>query len=139
MAKRPTHRLAAVVMAAGKGKRLKSRMPKVLHPICGRPILWHVLRALRAVRPETVAVVVGHQGDEVEQAVRSWDLPLPIAFIDQREPLGTGHAVMAAEDAVRATEDVVVLSGDEPLVTGDQLREMLRLHRRRSAAGARET
>jgi bifunctional UDP-N-acetylglucosamine pyrophosphorylase / glucosamine-1-phosphate N-acetyltransferase len=126
-------------MAAGKGKRLKSRTPKVLHPICGRPILWHVLGAVRAVRPETVAVVVGHQGDEVEQAVRSWALPLPLRFVDQGEPLGTGHAVMAAEDAVRGVEDILVLSGDEPLVTGDQLRELLRTHRRRSAAGAIQT
>jgi bifunctional UDP-N-acetylglucosamine pyrophosphorylase/glucosamine-1-phosphate N-acetyltransferase len=126
-------------MAAGKGKRLKSRTPKVLHPICGRPVLWHVLQATRAVRPETVAVVVGHGRDEVQEAVESWDLPLPIRFVHQQEPLGTGHAVMSAEDAIRGAEDVVVLSGDEPLVTGAQLRDLLRLHRRRKAAAAIQT
>jgi bifunctional UDP-N-acetylglucosamine pyrophosphorylase/glucosamine-1-phosphate N-acetyltransferase len=126
-------------MAAGKGKRLKSRTPKVLHPICGRPVLWHVLQATRAVRPETVAVVVGHGRDEVQEAVESWDLPLPIRFVHQGQPLGTGHAVMAAEDALRGAEDVVVLSGDEPLVTGPQLRDLLRLHRRRKAAAAIQT
>ena len=126
-------------MAAGRGKRLKSRMPKVLHPICGRPVLWHVLQAVRAVRPETVAVVVGHGRDEVQDAVESWEVPLPIRFVHQDEPLGTGHAVMAAEEAVRASEDVVVLSGDEPLVTGPQLRDLLRLRRRRGAAAAIQT
>jgi bifunctional UDP-N-acetylglucosamine pyrophosphorylase/glucosamine-1-phosphate N-acetyltransferase len=114
-------------------------MPKVLHPICGRPVLWHVLQAVRAVRPETVAVVVGHGRDEVQDAVESWEVPLPIRFVHQDEPLGTGHAVMAAEEAVRASEDVVVLSGDEPLVTGPQLRDLLRLRRRRGAAAAIQT
>jgi bifunctional UDP-N-acetylglucosamine pyrophosphorylase/glucosamine-1-phosphate N-acetyltransferase len=126
-------------MAAGRGKRLKSRTPKVLHPICGRPALWHVLQALRAVRPETVAVVVGHGRDEVQDAVESWGVPLPLRFVHQEEPLGTGHAVMAAEDAIRGAEDVVVLSGDEPLVAGEQLRELLRLLRRRKAAAAIQT
>jgi bifunctional UDP-N-acetylglucosamine pyrophosphorylase / glucosamine-1-phosphate N-acetyltransferase len=126
-------------MAAGRGKRLKSRTPKVLHPICGRPVLWHVLQAVRAVRPEVVALVVGHGRDEVQDTVESWDLPLPIRFVHQDQPLGTGHAVMASEDAVRGAEDVLVLSGDEPLVTGGQLRELLRLHRRRGAAAAIQT
>ena len=126
-------------MAAGRGTRLKSRMPKALHPICGRPVVWHVLQAVRAVRPETVAVVVGHGRDEVQDAVESWEVPLPIRFVHQDEPLGTGHAVMAAEEAVRASEDVVVLSGDEPLVTGPQLRDLLRLRRRRGAAAAIQT
>lgn len=117
-------------MAAGKGKRLKSRLPKVLHPLCGKPVLWHVLQAVRAVRPDPVAVVVGHQGDEVEEAVRSWNLSFPIRFVQQGETLGTGHAVMVAERAVRQGEDVLVLPGDNPLVTGEMLRALLRLHRR---------
>ena len=84
-------------MAAGKGKRLKSALPKALHPVCGRPVLWHVLAALRPVRPERVVVVISHGGRQVEEAVRSWDLALPLRFVDQGQPLGTGHAVMAAE------------------------------------------
>ena len=126
-------------MAAGKGKRLKSRTPKVLHPVVGRPILWHALRSLRAVRPDPVVVVVGHGGDEVERAVRSWDLGLPVRFVDQGEPLGTGHAVMVAEQAVGRAEEVLVVSGDEPLLTGPQLRDLLRLHRRRGGAATVQT
>jgi bifunctional UDP-N-acetylglucosamine pyrophosphorylase / glucosamine-1-phosphate N-acetyltransferase len=126
-------------MAAGRGKRLKSRTPKVLHPICGRPVLWHVLQALRSVRPEVVAVVVGHGRDEVQDAVESWAIRLPIRFVHQDQPLGTGHAVMVSEDEVRGSDDVLVLSGDEPLATGEQLRDLLRLHRRRGAAAAIQT
>jgi bifunctional UDP-N-acetylglucosamine pyrophosphorylase / glucosamine-1-phosphate N-acetyltransferase len=129
-----TPRLAAVVMAAGKGTRLKSRTPKVLHPIAGRPVLWHVLRAIRAVRADPLVVVVGHNGDEVEEAVRSWELTFPVRFVDQGAMLGTGHAVMVAERAVRRAEDVVVLPGDNPLITGIMLRDLLRLHRRARAA-----
>jgi bifunctional UDP-N-acetylglucosamine pyrophosphorylase/glucosamine-1-phosphate N-acetyltransferase len=139
LARRPPHRLAAIVMAAGKGKRLKSRLPKVLHPICGRPVLWHVLRSVAGAKPQQVIVVVNHGRDEVQEAVESWDLRLPVRFVDQGEPLGTGHAVMVAERAVGRTEDVLVVPGDEPLLTVDQIRELLRVHRRRHAAGVVQT
>src|SRR5207249_6119054 len=83
--------IAAVVLAAGLGKRLKSKLPKVLHPVCGRPVLWHVLRAVAGVRPNRLIVVVGEGREQVEDAVRSWDLkPAPV-FVDQGRPLGTGH------------------------------------------------
>jgi bifunctional UDP-N-acetylglucosamine pyrophosphorylase/glucosamine-1-phosphate N-acetyltransferase len=121
-------------MAAGKGKRLKSRTPKVLHSVCGRPVLWHVLQAVRAVRPHPLVVVVGHKGDEVEEAVRSWELRFPVRFVDQREMLGTGHAVMVAERAVVRADNLVVLPGDNPLISPVMLRDLLRLHRRAGPA-----
>jgi bifunctional UDP-N-acetylglucosamine pyrophosphorylase/glucosamine-1-phosphate N-acetyltransferase len=64
--------VAAVVLAAGQGKRIKSKLPKVLHPICGRPVLWHVLRAIARVKPQRLIVVVHEGREEVEEAVRSW-------------------------------------------------------------------
>lgn len=139
LARRPSHQLVAIVMAAGKGKRLKSRLPKVLHPICGRPVLWHVLRAVAAARPQQVIVVVNHGQDQVREAVESWGLKLPARFVDQGEPLGTGHAVMVSERAVGRVEDVLVVPGDEPLLTLDQVRELLRIHRRRNVAGVVQT
>jgi bifunctional UDP-N-acetylglucosamine pyrophosphorylase / glucosamine-1-phosphate N-acetyltransferase len=126
-------------MAAGKGKRLKSRLPKVLHPVCGRQSLWHVLRAVAEVRPDRVIVVVAHESDQVEEAVRSWDLELPIQFVDQGDPLGTGHAVMVTESSVGRVEDVLVVSGDEPLVTGEELRDLLGMHRRKKASATVQT
>src|SRR4051794_19711259 len=125
-------------MAAGKGKRLKSKTPKVLHPVCGRPILWHVMRAAQSLRPDTIAVVVAG-GPAVEDAVRSWDIKPEPVFVDQGTPLGTGHAVLVAEDAVRRADDVVVLPGDEALVTGAMVKAVLRRHRRRKAAATVQT
>jgi bifunctional UDP-N-acetylglucosamine pyrophosphorylase / glucosamine-1-phosphate N-acetyltransferase len=123
-----------VVLAAGKGKRMKSARPKVLHDVCGRPSLWHVVQTARAVRPSRIVVVVGHGRDEVEAAVGSWGLsPAPL-FVDQGRPLGTGHAVLRAESAVGRTDDVLILAGDDPLVAGEHVRALLRVHRRSKAA-----
>jgi bifunctional UDP-N-acetylglucosamine pyrophosphorylase / glucosamine-1-phosphate N-acetyltransferase len=134
---KPSRRLAVVVMAAGKGKRLKSALPKVLHPICGKPVLWYVLGAARKLRPDRLIVVVGHDRGRVEEAVSSWGIRA--TFVDQAEPLGTGHAVMVAERAVGRAHDVLVLPGDEPLVTVEQLRELLRVHRRRGPAAVAQS
>jgi len=115
---------------------MKSERPKVLHEICGRPALWHVLKAARAARPTPLAVVVGQEGDAVAEAVRSWDLGSALVFVEQRSPLGTAHAVAAAERAVGRADDVLVLAGDDPLVTGDHVRELLKVHRRTGAAAS---
>src|SRR5206468_2473722 len=91
-------------------------------------------RAAAAAKPTKLVVVVSHGADEVKSAVRSWDLsPAPV-FVDQGEPLGTGHAVLAAERAVGRAEEVLVLGGDDPLVEGSHVRELLRVHRRTKAA-----
>jgi bifunctional UDP-N-acetylglucosamine pyrophosphorylase/glucosamine-1-phosphate N-acetyltransferase len=124
-------------MAAGKGKRLRSALPKVLHPLAGRPVLRHVLEAARRLRPWRTVVVVSHGKEQVEEAVRSWGIDA--IFVDQGDPLGTGHAVMVAEGAVGRADDVLVLPGDEPLVTAEQLRELMRIHRRRDVAAVLQT
>jgi bifunctional UDP-N-acetylglucosamine pyrophosphorylase/glucosamine-1-phosphate N-acetyltransferase len=126
--------VTAVVLAAGKGKRLRSSTPKVLFPVCGRPALWFVLEAARAAKPTKIVVVVSHGRKHVEAAVRSWGVsPMPV-FVDQGEPLGTGHAVLAAERAVGRADEVLVLGGDDPLVEGSHVRDLLRVHRRTKAA-----
>ena len=128
--------LAAVVLAAGKGKRLKSSTPKVLHPICGRPALWHVLHGVLATKPNKIVVVVGHGADDVRAAVQSWGLkPAPV-FVEQAEQLGTGHAVLEAEQAVGRAQDVIVVGGDFDPVTGDDLKRLVSAHRRNAGAAA---
>jgi bifunctional UDP-N-acetylglucosamine pyrophosphorylase/glucosamine-1-phosphate N-acetyltransferase len=132
--KRSPRSLVAVVLAAGKGKRLRSDTPKVLHPVCGRPILWHTLQVVRAAKPSRIVVVVGHGADDVREAVRSWDLdPQPI-FVEQTEQLGTGHAVQLAEDAVGKAADVLVANGDFDPITSADVRKLLASHRRTGAA-----
>ena len=107
-------------MAAGQGKRMRSARPKVLHPIAGRPMLAHVLDAARAISPAAIAVVVGHGGDEVEQALRGPGL----AFVRQDPPRGTGDAVRVALAALPRDGVTVVINGDTPLIPGPLLRAL---------------
>jgi bifunctional UDP-N-acetylglucosamine pyrophosphorylase/glucosamine-1-phosphate N-acetyltransferase len=139
VARKPSHRLAVIVLAAGHGRRIKSSLPKVLQPLCGRPVLWHVLQSVLALRADSVHVVIREGGNRVEEAVRSWDLRAPLEFVEQAQPLGTGHAVMVAEEAVGDVDEVVVVNGDEPLVTGADLRALASLRRRRKAGAAVQT
>lgn len=113
---------------------MKSARPKVLHDVCGRASLWHVLRAAGAARPQTLIVVVREPGDQVEEAVRTWGLRPEPTFVYQRKPQGTGHAAGAAESEVGDADDVVILSGDDPLVSGDQVKALLGAHRRSRAS-----
>ena len=137
--KRPSSSLAVVVMAAGMGKRLKSKTPKVLHPVCGRPALRYVLEAARKVRPASIIVVVSHGAEDVVEAVKSWGIrPEPI-FVDQGTPMGTGHAVMVAESAVGKATEVLVLPGDNPLIAGAMLSDTMRVHRRKRATATVQT
>jgi bifunctional UDP-N-acetylglucosamine pyrophosphorylase / glucosamine-1-phosphate N-acetyltransferase len=132
--KKSPRSLALVVLAAGKGKRLKSETPKVLHPICGRPALWHVLRAGLGAKPSKVIVVVGHGADDVRSAVASWEItPRPV-FVEQTRQLGTGHAVRVAERAVGRVRDVLVMGGDYDPVTGDDVKRLIASHRRSNAS-----
>jgi len=128
--------VAAVILAAGKGKRMRSARPKVLHDVCGKPGLWHVVRAAMAARPSRLAIVVAHGREEVEEAVRSWDLPVEVTFVDQGEPLGTGHAVMEAERAVGDADEVLVMAGDDPLPEGRHVRQVVRALRAGRTAAA---
>ncbi len=128
--------LVAVVLAAGKGKRLKSELPKVLHPVCGRPLLWHALQNALAARPSKIVVVVSNGAEQVEGAVRSWGIsPAPV-FVHQGKPLGTGHAVLRAERAIGRAGEVLVVGGDFDPVSPDDVRRLLRTHRRTGSAAS---
>lgn len=107
----PAERVA-VVLAAGKGTRMESELPKVLHPAAGRPLLSWVLDAAREAGCRRIVVVVGHGADQVRRAVAAPD----VTFALQAQQRGTGHALARAEDAVPDGATVLVLSGDVPLV-----------------------
>jgi bifunctional UDP-N-acetylglucosamine pyrophosphorylase/glucosamine-1-phosphate N-acetyltransferase len=131
--RRTPRSLALVVLAAGKGKRLRSAVPKVLHPICGRPALWHVLQAGLAAKPSKIVVVVGHGADDVRAEVASWKLTPKPVFVEQAKQLGTGHAVQVAERAIGRVDDVLVMGGDYDPVTGDDVKRLVASHRRSNA------
>jgi len=122
---------AVVILAAGKGTRLKSRRVKVLHEIGGRPLLEHVIKAAsRVVAPSDIHVVIGHQAEQVREALSSSG----VAFVEQVEQRGTGHAIQCASAAIAGYTDVLVLSGDVPLIRVETILQVLDFHRRHGAA-----
>jgi bifunctional UDP-N-acetylglucosamine pyrophosphorylase / glucosamine-1-phosphate N-acetyltransferase len=124
-------RLAIVIMAAGKGTRLKSARPKVLHEVGGKPLLGHVIAsASKVVAPVDIYVVVGHQAERVRAAVQQTG----VRFVDQTEQRGTGHAVQSARDVIAGYENVMVLSGDAPLVKAATLESVWKFHQEHKAA-----
>ncbi|SIT70979.1 bifunctional UDP-N-acetylglucosamine diphosphorylase/glucosamine-1-phosphate N-acetyltransferase GlmU [Microbacterium sp. RU33B] len=128
-----TTRLAVVVLAAGQGTRMKSRLPKVLHPIGGRPLVGHVIDHARSLAPERVLVVVRHERDLVAQAAAATSAD--ILVVDQDDIPGTGRAVQIALEAIPGfTGDVLVLSGDVPLLEASTLEGLVSAHRARGAA-----
>lgn len=124
-------RVRAVVLAAGKGKRMHSDLPKVLHPLCGQPLLTYVLDTLDAAGIPQPLVVIGHGADDVRALVAG-----RAECVEQGEPLGTGHAVMQAVPHLGPAEAVLVLYGDTPLLQPATLEALLDLHRRSGAAAA---
>lgn len=125
------HGFAVLIMAAGKGTRLKSRRAKVLHEIAGKPLLAHVIRAAQQVVPSRdIYVVVGHQ----EQAVRAAVESTGVQFVSQPEQRGTGHAVMCSRDAIQDYQNVLVLSGDVPLIRPDTIAAVREFHTENQAA-----
>lgn len=125
----PTHEAGpvdVVIMAAGKGTRMKSRLPKVLHRLAGRPLLGHVIDTAHRLGARRVVVITGHGAEEVESAVRGLDpQPAGIAFARQMPQLGTGHAVQQALPHLAGDGTVLVLSGDVPLIAESTLRALL--------------
>jgi len=128
-----SRRAVAVVLAAGQGVRMKSDLPKVLHPLCGRPMLAFVLDALARAGISDIVVVVGYRAEEVRVRFADWEVSL--RWVEQTEQRGTGHAVMVAESALADFDgDVVVVCGDNPFLSGDTVAGALERHRAGGAA-----
>jgi bifunctional UDP-N-acetylglucosamine pyrophosphorylase/glucosamine-1-phosphate N-acetyltransferase len=117
-----------VVLAAGQGKRMKSALPKVLHPVCGEPMISHVLKAARAVHAQRMVVVLGHGHEQVRP-----QLPSDVVVAIQEQQLGTGHAVLSAAEQILPGL-MLVLPGDTPLVSGEALQGLVREHFERQVA-----
>lgn len=113
----------AIVLAAGKGTRMKSQKPKVVHEVLYKPMINHVVDELKALGVDETIVVVGHGAEQVEALVDD------VTFVYQKEQLGTGHAVMQAEDVLKDKDGLtIVLNGDAPLITKETLKEMIDFH-----------
>ena len=124
-------RLAIAIMAAGKGTRLKSQLPKVLHEVGGKPLLEHVIRAaVSIVSAKDVYAIIGHEAERVQAATQHTG----VNFVLQPEQRGTGHALMVAREALAGYDHVIVLSGDAPLITPETIGHLRNFHLEEQAA-----
>jgi bifunctional UDP-N-acetylglucosamine pyrophosphorylase/glucosamine-1-phosphate N-acetyltransferase len=129
--------LTAVILAAGKSTRMKSRRPKALHEVCGKPMLQYILQACYDAGVTRALVVVGHGKDEVMATFAGDDR---IRWVEQTEQLGTGHAARMCEPELRQVQgDVFLLAGDVPLIRGEVLTTLLQAHRDEHAAASMAT
>jgi len=123
----------AIILAAGKGTRMKSDLPKVLHEVCGRPMVAYVMDACRGAGADRLVMVVGHKAELVKKTLA--DEANNTAWVLQEPQLGTGHAVMVCKDELEGLEGpVIVIAGDGPLVRAETLGKLLDTHRRQQAA-----
>jgi len=124
-------RIAIAIMAAGKGTRLKSKLPKVLHEVGGKSLLAHVIAAAAEIVPANdIYAIIGHEAQRVRNAVAATG----IGFVAQTQQRGTGHALMVAREALAGYDHVIVLSGDAPLITPETIRSLVEFHLTQRAA-----
>lgn len=122
--------LSVIILAAGKGTRMKSDKAKVLHDVFYAPMIHHVLNATLPLQPNQTIAIVGHQKTIVQDALKSF----AVSFVIQKEQLGTGHAVLVAEHAIAAQADtIMILCGDTPLIKTETLKAMYSCHQKHNA------
>ena len=124
------HDVAVLILAAGKGTRLKSNLAKVLHHAGGRSLVEHVVRACLPLRAKGIIAVVGHQAEQVSATVE----PLGATTALQQPQNGTGHALLVSKRAIGRAKFVVVLPGDAPLIRTETLRALIQKHKAGNAA-----
>jgi UDP-N-acetylglucosamine diphosphorylase/glucosamine-1-phosphate N-acetyltransferase len=118
-------KVSAIILAAGKGTRMKADIAKVMHPLCGKPMLTYSVDAARAVNVEEIVVIIGHQAGLIREAYKNQGL----IFVEQHEQLGTGHAVLQARDVFRGYDgNILILCGDVPMLSSSTIRALLEVH-----------
>ena len=119
----------AVILAAGKGTRMKSKLYKVLHPVCGKPMVEHVIENVSSIKAKKIVTIIGHGAEEVKSVLKD-----KTEYALQAEQLGTAHAVMQAQDLLSDEEGTtLVICGDTPLITAETLEALLDLHAKQNA------
>lgn len=118
-------KLKAVILAAGKGTRMNSDLPKVVHKCMDQPMVHYVIKAAKDAGAFDVCVIVGYKAGEVKSAI--YDI---VDYAEQTEQLGTGHAVKCAKDFIGTEGDTIVLCGDTPLITGETLKALVDAHKK---------
>ncbi len=123
--------IAAVILAAGKGKRMKSGIPKVLHELGGHPIIEYVVKTAKKMNIRKIVMVVGHKGQMITEFLK----PYEVEFVWQREPLGTGHALLQTRDILSDfVGTILVLCGDVPFLSTQTLKDLIQTYQRTKAS-----
>lgn len=126
---------AAVILAAGKGVRMRSKLPKVLHPLMGKPLVSYVIESCKRIRSDRILIVVGYQADRVREK-----LGADFEYVEQSRQLGTGHALMMAVEKLKGFRgNLLVLAGDTPFLTGEILKRLVKRHQQTGAAATMMT
>ena len=120
----------AVILAAGKGTRMKSKLYKVLHPVCGKPMVEHVVDQVKEIKPKEIMVVVGYGAEHVRE-----QLGEGLTYVRQEEQLGTGHAVQVTKEQLAFKQgSTLILCGDTPLITSETMERLIDYHHQEQAA-----
>ncbi|MBI5882573.1 MAG: bifunctional UDP-N-acetylglucosamine diphosphorylase/glucosamine-1-phosphate N-acetyltransferase GlmU [Elusimicrobia bacterium] len=135
--RKPARSTGVLILAAGQGTRMESAIPKILHPVGGRPIIYYVLRVANALKPAAIGVVVGHEAEDVKTEIlkiaKDCGISRPIQFIQQKKLLGSGNAVLEAVPFLKKFTAAMVLCGDTPLLTYESLLSLQRVHEEHKA------
>ncbi len=126
------NKLAIIIMAAGKGTRMKTDLPKVLHKLNDKTMIEHVIDTTLKINPEKLIVVVGYKAELVKKQLNNYQ----IEYVEQLEQLGTGHAIMQCQNALNDFQgDTLILSGDVPLITSETLSDLYKKHTQYKSKG----
>jgi len=124
-------KLSVIILAAGKGKRMNSNLPKVLHKLANKPLVNYVIDSAKSLEPEKIILVIGHKYNLMKQKLENHG----IHFVLQKEQLGTGHAVLQCKDELESFNgSVLVLSGDVPLISSETLQKLISTHLKNNAS-----
>ncbi|SHH42928.1 bifunctional UDP-N-acetylglucosamine pyrophosphorylase / Glucosamine-1-phosphate N-acetyltransferase [Caloranaerobacter azorensis DSM 13643] len=124
--------IISIILAAGEGTRMKSKLPKVLHQVCGKPMLSHVIEASKGAGIKENIVIVGHGKEKVKDTIKEEGVVFVEQPIGEKVPYGTGFAVMQAEDLIKDDNYVIILYGDTPLITSKTITDLIDYHRENS-------
>lgn len=125
----------SIILAAGEGTRMKSEVPKVLHRVCGKPILEYVINASKDAEVEKNIVIIGHGGEKVQEYFKAADITFRTQPIGEEFPYGTGFAVKQAIDLIEDTSTVIILYGDTPLITKHTVNKLIQFHKEEGNQG----
>ncbi len=121
--------IECIILAGGKSKRMKSKKSKVLHKLCGKPIIYYPLRACKSLLPDNMYIVIGQNSEEIKNIIND-----DVVFVYQNEPLGTGHAVMQVVPYLRDRDmDVLIMPADAPLIRIETIKELYKFHKENDA------